>query len=170
MMKHVWTRTYDTHITLQYIDKLRELINVCLSHEVAKGKLSRIVLGCLSLVSILIHMHGTELQTVESITIQTRSSLLEEDRTRTLHFDDKRDDRNERQDTKTDDTTYYDIESSLDKTVRKTGQWFKVVGINRSSHEITGIKMQFILTEHTRQIIKMHYVFITEAHNLHYQF
>ena len=115
-------------------------------------------------------MHGTELQTVESITIQTRSSLLEEDRTRTLHFDDKRDDRNERQDTKTDDTTYYDIESSLDKTVRKTGQWFKVVGINRSSHEITGIKMQFILTEHTRQIIKMHYVFITEAHNLHYQF
>ena len=86
VMQHVRTRTHDAHVALQHVDKLRELIDVRLSHEVAEGKLSWVVLGSLRLVGILVHMHGTELQAVESITVQTRSCLLEEDRTRTLNL------------------------------------------------------------------------------------
>ena len=50
MIQHVRSRTHDTHIALQYIDKLRELINIRLSHEVAECKLSWVILRSLSLV------------------------------------------------------------------------------------------------------------------------
>lgn len=97
VIQHVRSRTHDTHVALQYINKLRELINIRLSHEVAERKLSWVILRRLSLVRILVHMHRTELQTHECITIQTRSSLTEEDRTRTLNLDNQRNDWNERQ-------------------------------------------------------------------------
>lgn len=57
MIQHVRSRTHDTHIALQYINKLRELINIRLSHEVAERKLSWVILRSLSLVRILVHMH-----------------------------------------------------------------------------------------------------------------
>lgn len=37
VMQHVRTRTHDAHVALQHVDKLRELIDVRLSHEVAEG-------------------------------------------------------------------------------------------------------------------------------------
>ena len=117
VIQHVRSRTHDTHVALQYINKLRELINIRLSHEVAERKLSWVILRRLSLVRILVHMHRTELQTHECITIQTRSSLTEEDRTRTLNLDNQRNDWNERQETETDYTTHGDIESTLENTV-----------------------------------------------------
>ena len=61
-------------------------------------------------------MHRTELQTHEGITIQTRSSLTEEDRTRTLNLDNQRDDWDERQETEADYTTHGNIESTLENT------------------------------------------------------
>lgn len=102
VIQHVRSRTHDTHVALQYINKLRELINIRLSHEVAERKLSWVILRRLSLVRILVHMHRTELQTHEGITIQTRSSLTEEDRARTLNLDNQRNDWDERQETETD--------------------------------------------------------------------
>ena len=56
VIQHVRSRTHDTHVALQYINKLRELINIRLSHEVAERKLSWVILRRLSLVRILVHM------------------------------------------------------------------------------------------------------------------
>lgn len=108
---------------------------------------SWVVLGSLRLVGILVHMHGTELQTIEGITVQTRSCLLEEDRTRTLNLDDERDDRDERQYAKTDKSAHHDVESSLHDAVGNASQRLLMVGIYRSAHEVLGIEMQLIFAE-----------------------
>ena len=79
MCQHVWSRAHDTHIPLQHIPELRQFINVCLTHKITKGIFPWVVLRCLHLVCILVYMHRTELQTVEILTIQSRSQLFEED-------------------------------------------------------------------------------------------
>lgn len=77
VMQHVRSWTYDAHVSLQHVDELRKLIDVGLSHEVAKGELARIVLGGLHQVGILVDVHGAELQTLESLAVQSRSCLTE---------------------------------------------------------------------------------------------
>jgi len=92
VMQHVGSWTYDAHVSLQHVDELWELIDVGLSHEVAKGELARVVLGGLHQVCILIDVHRAELQAQESLAVQSRSCLTEEDRSRTLNLDDECDD------------------------------------------------------------------------------
>ncbi len=89
MVKHVWAWTHDAHVALQYVEELWKLVDIGLAHKVAKGKLAWVVLGSLCLVGIFVHVHGTELQTVEDVAIQTRSCLFEEDSGRTLNLDER---------------------------------------------------------------------------------
>ena len=112
-------------------------------------------------------MHRAELQTHEGITVQTRSCLTEEDRTRTLNLDNQRDDRDEWQETETDHTTHGDIEGTLENTVRDRRQRLKMVRVNRLTHKVMRIQMQLIFAEQTRQIIEMHHVLVTEMHDFH---
>ena len=42
-----------------------------------------------------------------------------------------------------------------------------MVRVNRLAHKANGIQVQLIFAEQTRQIIEMHHVLVTEAHNLH---
>ena len=114
-------------------------------------------------------MHRTELQAHEGITVQTRSSLTEEDRTRTLNLDNQCDDWNERQETEADHTTHGNIEGTLENTVRDRRQRLKMVRVNRLTHKVMRIQMQLIFAEQTRQIIEMHHVLVTETHDLHNQ-
>ena len=120
MVKHVWAWTHDAHVALQYVEELWKLVDIGLAHKVAKGKLTWVVLGSLRLVSIFVHVHGTELQTVEDFAIQTRSCLLEEDWARTLNLNAESDDWDDRQETQTDDAAHENVERSLDGTVRRT--------------------------------------------------
>ena len=112
-------------------------------------------------------MHRTELQAHEGITVQTRSSLTEEDRTRTLNLDNQCDDWDERQETEADYTTHGNIEGTLENTVRDRRQRLTMVRVNRLTHKVLGIQMQLIFAEQTRQIIEVHHVLVTETHDLH---
>lgn len=78
MVQHVWSRTYYAHVSLQNIEKLWKLVDVCLAHEVAKSKLSWVILCGLGCVRILVYMHGAEFVTFENLAVQTCSCLLEE--------------------------------------------------------------------------------------------
>ena len=93
MRQHVRSRPHDTHIALQHIPELRQFVDVRLTHKVAEGVFPRVVLRGLHLVSILVHVHRTELQAVEILTIHTSAQLFEEDRPRTLDLDDQPDKR-----------------------------------------------------------------------------
>ena len=84
--QHVRTRSYDTHIASQDIPELRQFINIGLAHQVSEGKLSRVVLCSLYLVSILVYVHRAELVAVEVMSFQTGASLTEEDRSRALYL------------------------------------------------------------------------------------
>ena len=88
MVQHVRTWSNDAHVSLEYIEKLWKLIYVGFSHKVSESKLSWVVFGSLSCICILVDMHGTELQTLECITVETSSCLSEEYRSRTLYLDD----------------------------------------------------------------------------------
>lgn len=58
MVQHVRAWTYDAHVTFQHIVELWKFINVGFSHEIAKGKLARVVSRRLGSIGILVHMHG----------------------------------------------------------------------------------------------------------------
>lgn len=57
MMEHVGAWLNDAHVAFEHIDKLWQLVNIGLAHEIAKRKLARVVLGGLNIVGILIDVH-----------------------------------------------------------------------------------------------------------------
>ena len=56
--QHVRPRAYHAHIALQHVPELGELVEIGLSHQVAKGELPRVVLRGLQLVSISLPVVG----------------------------------------------------------------------------------------------------------------
>ena len=166
MVEHVRSWTYQTHITLQYIEELWELINIGLTHKVTEGKLTWVDLGSLHLVCILVHMHGAELQAIECITIETCSCLLEEDRSWTLKLDAESDDRDEWQHAEAYHTTYQNIEGAFDSSVCQPGERLLAVGIYRLAHELLRVEVQLVFTELSWQIIEVNHVLVAELHNL----
>ena len=91
MRQHVRTWTHKTHITLQHIQELRQLINIRLTHKVSEWIFSGIILRGLQAVGILIHMHRAELHHHKCLAVDTSTSLLKEQRTRTLYLDNQPD-------------------------------------------------------------------------------
>ena len=128
-MKHVRTRTDNAHVALEHIEELWQLVDVGLAHEVAEGKLARVVLGGLYQVGIFVNMHGTELVAHELLAVHPRSCLLEEQRAGTLNLDDEPDDRNEWNDEQQGKRRHNQVEGALDKAVAEAGQRILVVGI-----------------------------------------
>ena len=86
------TWAYNTHISFQHIDELRELINVGLPHEAAKRKFARVVCCSLHGVGIFVHVHGTEFQALECLAKKTGPGLAEENRSGALQLDEQCDD------------------------------------------------------------------------------
>jgi hypothetical protein len=87
VIEHVRSRSYDAHTSVEDIEKLRELVDVCLSHEVAKRKFAWVIDSCLIHIRVLIDMHGAEFVAFEYLAIHASPVLFEEDRSWTLQFD-----------------------------------------------------------------------------------
>ena len=81
MLQHVWTGTYNRHITLQHIDELWQFIYTSLPHNLSDTCFTRIVCRGLESITLRINLHRTELVTPEFTTILTTAFLLEKDRT-----------------------------------------------------------------------------------------
>ena len=93
MGQHVGTWPYNTHIANQHVPELRQLVNVGLTHEVTERELTWVVLGSLYPIAVCVHMHGTELIAIEVMSVETSTTLTEENRSWTLTFYDQHDDR-----------------------------------------------------------------------------
>ena len=89
------TWSNNTHVSFENIEKLWKLVDVRLSHEIAKGKFPRVVFCGLYGIGIFVDVHGTEFDALKRLAIETRSCLFEKYRTRTLNLDDKCYDRQE---------------------------------------------------------------------------
>ena len=96
MVEHVWTRSHDTHFSSQHVEELWQLVNVGLAHEVAEGKLSRVVLRSLYLVCSVVDVHGSELVADECLAVESCPFLSEENPPRALYLDNQGNDGNER--------------------------------------------------------------------------
>ena len=164
VMQHVRSWTYDAHVSLQHVDELWELIDVGLSHEVAKGELARVVLGGLHQVGILVDVHGAELQTLESLAVQSRSCLTEKDRSRTLNLDDECDDGQEWKQTEADDGADNDVEGAFGGTIAKSRQGLLVIRKYALAQVVLRFQAQLILTKLSRQVVEVNHVLVTILH------
>ena len=80
MLQHVWTGTYNGHITLQHIDELRQFVHTSLPHNLSDTCFTRIVFRGLKGITLRINLHRTKLVTPEFTTILTTAFLFEKDR------------------------------------------------------------------------------------------
>ena len=88
MSQHVRSWPHNTHIAYKDVPELRQLIDVCLAHEITERELARVVLSGLQTVGITIYMHGAELVAIEITPIESRATLSEEHGARALALDD----------------------------------------------------------------------------------
>ena len=75
------TGAHNAHLSEQYVDELGELVDVGLAHYIAPLGLSRVVLRCLERVSLVVHLHASELKAIEFLAVYAAAQLLEENRT-----------------------------------------------------------------------------------------
>ena len=115
MQEHMRARTYDTHITFQHIEELRELVDVGLAHKIAERKLARIILCGLNLIGISVDVHRSEFVAHEWLAIKSSASLHEEDTSRALLLDDNSHNRQERKQAYQRYQAHYYIKYTLDK-------------------------------------------------------
>jgi len=128
MMEHVGAWADDAHVTFEHIDKLWQLVNIGLAHEIAKRELARVVLGGLNIVGVLIDMHRAELDTLKGGAIDACSFLFEKDGTGTLNLDDNpynKDDWNQEQ---AYDQAEHDVERSFHHAVYGLDKWLYAIG------------------------------------------
>ena len=78
------TGTNHTHITKKYINKLGELIKICLAQKGTEPSNAIVILFCnltISISATAIHCHGSEFDTIEFLATTTHPFLLKKDGT-----------------------------------------------------------------------------------------
>lgn len=123
VIEHVRTWSDYAHIAFEYIEELRQFVNIGLPHEVAECKLPRVVFRGLCLVSILVYVHRAKLIAHERIAVESCSFLFEEYRSWTLNLYDNCNDRYQWEQADTCERAEYDVETPLDELVRRIEQW-----------------------------------------------
>lgn len=117
--QHVRPWAHQTHVALEYVEELRELVDVRTPHDVAEAELARVVLGGLQPVGILVHVHRAELQAVKLPPVQSVALLFEDDGAGALQFDDDAgNDVNHREYREQEDAGNQNVEAAFDETVR----------------------------------------------------
>ena len=160
VVQHVRTWTDDAHVTSEHIEELRELVDVGLAHEVAEGELPWVVLGGLRRVGILVDVHGAELIAIERLAVQTRASLLEEQRSWALQLDDECDDGEERQHAQADHAAHGNVEGTFHDAVADVGERFCMIGIDRLPHERARVEVQLVFTKLAWQVVEVYHVLV----------
>ena len=118
LLHHVRTRTHDTHLSEEHIDELWHLVKIGLAHDVAPLCLTWVVERSLYGVGILVHLHASELQTVEVLAVKTRTLLSEEYRSRHCYLrHDAHEEQDEREECAEEDKRNDDVEGTLDEAV-----------------------------------------------------
>ena len=166
MVEHVRTRAYHAHVALQDVEELRQLVDIGLAHELAEGKLARVVLRGLHRIGILVDMHRTELQAGEGLAIDARALLAEEDGTTALKLNAERNDGDQRQEQNANHEREENVERALHNLVTDAAQRFVVVGENLNVTEHLGFHVQSVGTEMTGQIVEMNQAVVAEAHDV----
>ena len=79
MFKHVWSRSYNRHVTHKDVYKLRQLVNACSPNEPANPGYSRVILAGLQLITIAVNFHAPEFEAIKRLVILAGTQLLEKD-------------------------------------------------------------------------------------------
>ena len=82
MLQHVRARAHNGHIVPEDVDELRKLIDTGSSEEVAPLGFTRVILGSLDEVGLVVHLHAAELEAGKLFPVVTATLLLEEHRAR----------------------------------------------------------------------------------------
>ena len=166
MVEHMGPRAHDAHVALEHVEKLGQLVDIGLAHEVAKGKLARVVLGGLHQVGILIDMHRAELVAIEVAAVDACSGLFEEDGPGTLDVNGQGDEGNKRQEAQQHARGDHDVKRTLDKLVAGQHERLVVIGKHgRLAHQLLLERM----AKHGskgRHIIEVYRVVVAIAHQL----
>src|SRR5690606_12741649 len=80
MIHHMRTGTYQTHISLQNIQQLGQLVHMRGTQEFADPEYPLVVLRTLAKIRIIIYMHGPELITTEYMSIFSDTILNKKQR------------------------------------------------------------------------------------------
>ena len=86
MGRHVGAGSHHRHASEEDIDELRQFVYARTAHEVPKRELAGVILRCLHGVSLLVDVHGAELEHLEILPIQASPLLHKEHRPRALTF------------------------------------------------------------------------------------
>ena len=82
MFQHMGSGTYNGHLSFEYINELRQFVQIAFTQEVAELGLAGIILGSLQLIGQCVHFHGTELIAFKDFPVFPVSLLFEEYGTR----------------------------------------------------------------------------------------
>ena len=165
--QHVRAWSYDAHVALEHVEELREFIDVGLSYEITEGEFTRVVLGGLYLVGVLVDMHRPEFIASERFAIESRPLLLEEDGAWTLPFDQVGDEGDEGNHDQAYNGTHHDVEQPFDELVEGVGEGFVMIGEHHRLTQLLGLEVQQEIARHPGDIIEMDEVFVTEFYQSH---
>lgn len=162
---HVGTGTDNTHVALQHIEELWELIDIGLAHELAKRELAWVVLGGLQGVGLVVDMHRTELIAFERMSVETCTVLDKEQGTGTLHLDDQGNNRQEGQQHQTGKGAHDDVEGALQEFVLNEREWLATIGEQSDITIELGDEAQMEVSAHTWHIVEMYYMVVAEMNH-----
>ena len=83
------TGSYKTHVTLQYVKKLRKFINACLAEQLSDFRNTRVIFLCPPLFLLLgrLHLHAPKLIHLKRSVVQSDTLLFENNRPWTAYLD-----------------------------------------------------------------------------------
>jgi len=87
----VWPGAYDGHVAPQHVDELRQLVYACTTKEPSQRGDARVILLRGLGIGVVVHPHGTELQTSEYMSVLAMTFLSEQDGSGRGAFDGRSD-------------------------------------------------------------------------------
>ena len=167
MLQHVRTGTHNRHVVPKHVDELRELIDTGLAQEIAPLGLTRVILGGLNQVGLVVHLHAAELQASELFTVVTAAFLFEEYRTRHGNLgDNSHDDVDPPENQDQEKKRCNNVEETLDGAVVRQAQ--RLIAHSEHRHVIHILHGHTTVQEvvHIGHGVKVDEVVLTAANNL----
>lgn len=164
MVEHVRTRSYDAHVPLQDVEELRELVEICLAHEMAEGEFARVVLRSLFRVRLPVDVHAAELVTQEGHPVQPRPLLSEKHGAGTLQLYAEGYEWDEWKEEEAYKQTDDDVEGSLDELVSHVRQRFDMIGEEIQTAYTFCRQLELVIGKHAGNIVKVDDMVVAEPH------
>ena len=166
MVEHVRARAHNAHVAAQHVEELRQLVDVGLAHEVAKGKLARVVLGALNAVGVFVDVHRAELVAIELLAVHARAGLPEEHRAGTLQLYAQGYERHERSQAQQHGQRHCNVERTLYEPVGWHHERVVAVGEHRHPAHVLGLEHVAEVARDGWYVVEMHHVVVADIFSL----